>query len=200
VLLEAKEPNMAKLTDTHLIILSQAAARDDGLAVVPEGLDKAAAAKVAASLVACKLMREVRSKPEMPVWHEDQEGRGTSLVITREGQDAIGIEKTENDSSKEATRPKQSRRGVGRHPSSRHRSTKVDEPRSGSKQALIIKMLSRKSGATLEALVEATGWLPHTTRAALTGLRKRGYSVLLDRQDGKASHYRIASGHDREAA
>ena len=26
-------------------------------------------------------------------------------------------------------------------------------------------------------LVAATGWLPHTTRAALTGLRKRGYAV-----------------------
>src|SRR4051794_20798195 len=80
------------------------------------------------------------------------------------------------------------------------RSSNVDEPRSGSKQALLIRMLSRKSGATLEAMVEATGWLPHTTRAALTCLRKRGYSVLLERQDGKPSVYRIASGHDRAAA
>jgi hypothetical protein len=61
-------------------------------------------------------------------------------------------------------------------------------------------MLSKKSGATLEALVEATSWLPHTTRAALTALRKRGYTVLLERQDGKPSLYRIASGHDRAAA
>jgi hypothetical protein len=200
VLLQAKEPNMAKLTDTQLIVLSKAAARDDGLAVVPEGLNKAAAAKLEASLVSRKLMREVRSKPGMPAWREDEEGRGTSLVITREGRDAIGIEDSENDSSKEATRTKQRRPGVGQQPSSRHRSTKVDEPRPGSKQALIIKMLSRKAGATLEALVEATTWLPHTTRAALTGLRKRGYTVRLERQDGKPSHYRIASGHDRAAA
>jgi hypothetical protein len=52
----------------------------------------------------------------------------------------------------------------------------------------------------LDALVEATGWLPHTTRAALTGLRKRGYAVLLERQDGKPSLYRITSGQDRAAA
>jgi uncharacterized protein (DUF2336 family) len=70
----------------------------------------------------------------------------------------------------------------------------------GSKQALIIKMLSRKSGATLEALVEAISWLPHTTPAALTGLRKRRYTVLLERQDGRPSLYRIASGQDRAAA
>jgi hypothetical protein len=200
VLLQAKEPNMAKLADTQLIVLSKAAARDDGLAVVPEGLNKAAAAKVAASLVSRKLMRAVRSKPGMPVWREDAEGRGTSLVITREGRDAIGIEDSENDSSKEATGTKQRRPGVGQQPSSRHRSTKVHEPRPGSKQALIIKMLSRRAGATLEALVEATSWLPHTTRAALTGLRKRGYTVRLERQDGKPSHYRIASGHNRAAA
>jgi hypothetical protein len=54
---------MAKLSDTQLIVLSKAAARDDGLARVPEGLNSAAAAKVAASLVSRKLMREIRSKP-----------------------------------------------------------------------------------------------------------------------------------------
>ena len=90
--------------------------------------------------------------------------------------------------------------GVGQQRSPRDCSATVDEPRSGSKQALIIKMLSRKSGATLEALVGATGWLPHTTRAALTGLRKRGYTVLLERQDGKPSLYRIAFRHDRKPA
>ena len=56
-------------------------------------------------------------------------------------------------------------------------------------------MLSRKAGATLEALVDATGWLPHTTRAALTGLRKRGYTVLLERQDGRPRY--IASPSPR---
>jgi hypothetical protein len=93
---------MPKLSDTQLIVLSKAAGREDGLAIVPEGLNKAAVAKVAASLVSRKLMREVRSKPGMPVWRDDEEGRGTSLVITRGGREAIGIEDGENDSSKEA--------------------------------------------------------------------------------------------------
>ena len=93
---------MPKLSDTQLIVLSKAAGRDDGIAIVPEGLNKAAVAKVAASLVSRKLMREVRSKPGMPVWRDDEEGRGTSLVITRGGREAIGIEDGENDSSKEA--------------------------------------------------------------------------------------------------
>jgi Protein of unknown function (DUF3489) len=190
---------MAKLTDTQLIVLSKAAARDDGLAIIPEGLNRAAAAKVAASLVSRKLMREIRSKPGMPVWHDDEEGRGTSLVITRAGRDAIGIEDGESDSSGEAARANNGSPEEYQQPSRQERSTVV-EPRSGSKQARIIKMLSRKSGASLEALVEITGWLPHTTRAALTGLRKRGYGIALERQDGKPSIYRITSGSDRAAA
>jgi len=40
--------------------------------------------------------------------------------------------------------------------------------------------------------VAATGWLPHTTRAALTGLRKRGYAVTIDRSNKEqGSTYRI---------
>jgi hypothetical protein len=190
---------MTKLSDTQLVVLSKAAARDDGIATVPEGLNKAAAAKVAASLVSRKLMREIRSKPDMRAWRDDEEGRGTSLVITREGRQAIGIEDGENDGSNQLPAAKNERAGVQQR-SRRKRPASIDEPRAGSKQALIIKMLSRKSGATLDALVEATGWLPHTTRAALTGLRKRGYAVLLERQDGKPSLYRIASGQDRAAA
>jgi Protein of unknown function (DUF3489) len=41
-------------------------------------------------------------------------------------------------------------------------------------------------------LIAATGWLAHTTRAALTGLRKRGYAVSIDRSDDKrGSFHRI---------
>ena len=63
----------------------------------------------------------------------------------------------------------------------------------------MIRMLSDKSGATLDALVEATGWLPHTTRAALTGLRKRGFSIERARE-GEASVYRIVGSMSAAAA
>lgn len=33
-----------------------------------------------------------------------------------------------------------------------------------------------RGGASLDELAGATGWLPHTTRAALTGLRKKGHA------------------------
>jgi hypothetical protein len=53
----------------------------------------------------------------------------------------------------------------------------VAAPREGSKAAIVIGLLQREQGATLAQLVDATGWLPHTTRAALTGLRKKGHVI-----------------------
>ena len=70
--------------------------------------------------------------------------------------------------------------------------TTSQAPRSGSKIANVIELLGGDSGVTISELIEATGWLPHTTRAALTGLRKRGYSIALDRSDReRGAVYRI---------
>ena len=65
-------------------------------------------------------------------------------------------------------------------------------PRDGSKLALVIELLRRADGATIVDLTQATGWLPHTTRAALTGLRKRGYAVIRERIGAGDSAYRIS--------
>ena len=190
---------MAKLTDNQLIMLSKAPPRDDGIAVVPAKMNKAAASKVGASLLARKLMRELRSKPGMPVWREDDDGRSISLMITRAGRDAIGVDEDEQikqaprSDKKPATRSPSRSNGDGSKSSTSTPSRlNVASPRAGSKQALVTEMLSANGGATLDALVNATGWLPHTTRAALTGLRKRGFSIERTREAGEASMYRIA--------
>lgn len=64
------------------------------------------------------------------------------------------------------------------------------------KTGILCKLLSRKTGADLDALRAATGWQPHSVRAALSGLRKAGYSI--DRKDpskpGGSTVYRITSG------
>jgi hypothetical protein len=67
-------------------------------------------------------------------------------------------------------------------------------PRAGSKLADVLARLSAENGATIGELMTATGWLEHTTRAALTGLRRRGYALSLARRerDG-ASVYRNAA-------
>jgi Protein of unknown function (DUF3489) len=49
-------------------------------------------------------------------------------------------------------------------------------------------------------MVEATEWLPHTTRAALTGLRKRGLTVERVKDEGRGSVYLIKSERTTKAA
>ena len=61
------------------------------------------------------------------------------------------------------------------------------------KQARVIALLERDSGATLDELVAATGWLPHTTRAALTGLRHKGFVLGKSKREDGTTVYRITS-------
>ena len=58
------------------------------------------------------------------------------------------------------------------------------------KRARMIALLEVKEGASLDDMVAATRWLPHTTRAALTGLRKSGKIIESDKVDG-VRRYRI---------
>ena len=68
----------------------------------------------------------------------------------------------------------------------------VRSPRPDSKLARVVAMLAHPDGASLDELATAAGWLPHTTRAALTGLRKRGYALATLRSAGAPTRYRIA--------
>lgn len=52
------------------------------------------------------------------------------------------------------------------------------------KTDLVLGLLSRSQGASLDQLVAATGWLPHTARAALTGLKKKGHAITSDKVQG----------------
>lgn len=56
-------------------------------------------------------------------------------------------------------------------------------PTSVSKTTTILTLLRRDDGATLEEMIAATGWLPHTTRAVLTGLRRKGHVIERGKRD-----------------
>ena len=66
------------------------------------------------------------------------------------------------------------------------------EAKPKSKASLVLDLLTRAEGATLEQMVAATGWLSHTTRAALTGLKKKGHAVTSDKVNGVWT-YRVAA-------
>lgn len=64
------------------------------------------------------------------------------------------------------------------------------------KAAMVTRILSREKGATLLEMSKATGWQPHSCRAFLTGLRKKGGILKEQRSDGSLA-YRIQPAADQ---
>jgi predicted ArsR family transcriptional regulator len=60
-----------------------------------------------------------------------------------------------------------------------------------SKANQVLRLLQSPEGGTMEQLAAMTGWLPHTTRAALTGLRKKGHAVTSEKLEGRGRVYRV---------
>jgi hypothetical protein len=182
-----------KLTDAQLVMLSGARQRKDLCLSAPDKMKGAILTKLSEKLVKLGLVREVRAKAGMPVWRRDDAGQNYALKLTAAALKVIAVDEgseeaivtskaTQSQPNPDAT-DAQGPDIIGEH-------TKT--PRAGSKLARVIDLLQQSEGATILHLMEATGWLPHTTRAALTGLRKRGYAVVRGRVDGGGSIYRIA--------
>lgn len=173
---------MTTLTDTQTTILSMAAQRADNIALpLPASLRGGAASKVVSSMLAKGLLDEVDADMRKgdPVWRSTGDGHGSTLVATGAGLAAIGIES-------EDTTPK-----TEDAPTARPQRAQ----RAGTKQAALIAMLRTPEGATLQQIVEATGWQPHTARGVLAGaLKKRlGLTILSEVEEGRGRVYRIAS-------
>ena len=185
-----------KFTDAQLVMLSAATQREDLCLNAPDKMKGAVLAKVSEKLAKLGLVREVRAKAGMPAWRQDDAGRSYALKLTAAGSKAIAIDGSEDAIARRGARQRKLQ-PVAEGPKDPAAAV-VDEhakrraPRDGSKLARVIDLLQRSEGATIPNLTEATGWLAHTTRAALTGLRKRGYAVARERVDGDNSIYRAA--------
>jgi hypothetical protein len=189
-----------KLTKGQRSVLTRAARREDGVAAPLENMTQKAVLAIGASLVENGLAREVRAKAGMPVWRRDEAGRSLALIVTKRGREGVqdkddragmaaepGAAKSSPIERTELSQP--AALPVIAGPSQPERSI----PRAGSKIAEVIALLSRGQGAGLEELAATMGWLPHTTRAALTGLRKRGFAIERSRSEQGGSLYRIVA-------
>ena len=72
---------------------------------------------------------------------------------------------------------------------------KTPRTRENSKQAQVIELLKRPDGATLNQLIEATGWQAHTVRGAMAGALKKKLSlnIVSEKNDGHERKYRITT-------
>jgi hypothetical protein len=161
-----------KFTDTQLLMLSAAAQREDRILAMPPNLKGGAAQKVAAKLIAAGLVKEIKAKTGASVWRRDSETEQSyALKLT-----AAGLKASASDNGETANKAA----GI-RTPNDGAVVTSIapaaPAPRDGTKISRVVGLLQRDNGATLDEVIALTGWLPHTSRAALTGLRKRGYAI-----------------------
>jgi hypothetical protein len=198
-----KEAFMPKLSDSQLVILSTAARRQDGAVLpLPRSLkvNKAAATTILKNLLKKGLLKERPAATDETHWHQTRDGGRTALVITDTGLQAIGVEvdrKTSKQSSSAKPKPKQRSRRAGRKTSGSRPNGRTSPAaiRPGTKQALLIDLLTRKKGATIDEAVEATGWQPHSVRGAISGTLKKklGLAVTSEKPGDGPRRYRIAA-------
>jgi hypothetical protein len=192
---------MTKLSDTQAVILTAASQRDDGAVLpLPETL------KIKGGAVD-KVLGSLKGKGLIEHLGAPRGDNPPPLRITRAGLQAIGVE-TEDDASEgetpgntgatsadagvqateapalatEADRAATPAKRKAKSRAKPGRATPAEKPtpRAGTKQALMIEMLKRPEGATVEQIGAATGWQPHTIRGAISGALKKKLGLTVE--------------------
>lgn len=181
---------MPRLSDTQTVLLAAAAARPDlSLLPVPDTirLKGAALDRTIVALLSRGLVSESATggATRRSKWTTNR------LVITPAALAAIGVEVPQaaaglaEDAQTPGTQPPEAQT-----PGPQTVAAALPE-RPGGKLGLLLDAVARRKGATLDELTTASGCLPHTTRAALTRLRQRGFDVRLATTSGRKAYHLV---------
>ncbi|MBL4538462.1 MAG: DUF3489 domain-containing protein [Oceanicaulis sp.] len=161
---------MSKLTPTHLAILNALSTQDG-----PAPVDQLSSLPASGAAL------------EAHIDHLANRGfltrTGKAIAITEIGQAAL----SETPAKTAKTVKSQPASAPAPEPSE----AKSDGP--PTKKARLIALLTAETGVTVPDLAANLDWLPHTTRAALTGLRKAGYTIdkLPPLEGSQSSRYKL---------
>ncbi len=194
------------LTVAQLLILTTAAQRPDHMVLpLPPTIRARGGAQrnLLGALLKMDLVAEVPVDDATIAWRTDEAGQHHGLRLTAAGLAAAGASadavtgSTDAgvDTSTEAvvTSTDDGVAGV-EQPAAAQDTQDAPTRRPTGKLGEVLQAISAEAGATLAEITTLTGWLPHTARAAVTGLRKRGFDVALIQQGGRKAYRLTAAG------
>ncbi len=167
-----------QLSDAQAVILSNACAREDGMVFpITASLKGGAVDNVCKSLLARGLIEEVPATDHTSVWRHDDERGPMTLRATQLAHTTLGITDDPQQQPDAQPTPEPTRR------------------RTGTKQEAVIALLRAKDGATIDEIVAATQWAPHTARGFMSGALKKklGLTITSEKVEGRGRVYRTAT-------
>lgn len=172
-----------QLSEAQTAILSTACSRDDGaIFPVTANLKGGAVGNVCKSLLKHGLIEEVVATDLDTVWRHDEDRGPITLRATSLGHRTLQAV----DGPSDEVPPEPSTVPVRR--------------RTGTKQDTLIAMLQTEGGATIDEIVTATGWQPHSVRGAISGVLKKrlGLDVTSEKVEGRGRVYSLRPEHTVE--
>ncbi|KGJ20049.1 DUF3489 domain-containing protein [Paracoccus sanguinis] len=166
-----------QLSDAQAFILSTACACEDGaIFPVTASLKGGAVGNVCKSLLKRGLIEEIAATDLNTVWRHDEERGPITLRATPLAYSTLGIT-DEQSGTPPAETP-----------------TSAVQRRKGTKQETLIEMLRAEGGATIDEIVAATGWQPHTVRGAMSGALKKklGLHVTSEKVENRGRVYSLS--------
>jgi len=181
---------MPKLSNIQTVLLRAATSRANfSVLPLPEECKARGAAlhRTLTGLLQHGLVAEAGTGTAAEVWRNtDADGviHGMGLTVTPAGLAAVGVE------AREQPTPDVAANASSEDPAAPAEATPAAR-RPGGKLGAVIDAIARPEGASLDELAAMAGWLPHTTRAAVTRLRQRGHDVTFGTVAGRKA-YRLA--------
>ncbi len=172
---------MAKLNDTQLMILSAASQRRDfSVYPLPTSVKTGDGPKHLKKLLLLQMIEAAEAIGDAPVWRAHEDGYNLTLILADEGFRALGVEREVAKTSKQ------------KQPDKKTSPAPKPARRIGSKQAVLIALLHRVKGTTIDELAQTTGWQKHSVRGVISGVLRQKLGLNITSEPGPQGRtYRI---------